>query len=469
MYLYELSTTGAITFSDFCIDSSPDRRYSHALQEVTQSRANIRGALKESKRVGHADKDNLKLIKLIEDYIPQLLGLVGCVGHNDIGLSSEPGLGVLFYIAGGILIVSSFQVFSWRTTLSANIFNSSPRLSVPSFTAELAFIFLTYAFSLSNLARSYVAGPNVSERDRTIADADRNAKNQQLGVAVSFLRRASGIFSYVSENVLVGWDASKVASTSDFRKPPDLTVEVGSALAKMSLADAQSLAIRKLLSQSSSENILAPGAPLSKSHPSPMLLAKLHLECASLYSSARSLIKNLGASKSDVHGDVSNELRRYLADEAAFHGALAKKWLGVDSGENGGPNKGGEAVTFLAWAKNELQELKDNSGGLNRALVDKEQKNEFKNRVAAEMNVVIAFCNHYKKVNDTVHFQPVPSHADVQRSIPVGRLVIEAQQYIPPAPIFGPTSLSVEGDASYKELAPNSQPLGTYSGAGSYF
>ena len=64
MYLYELPTTGAISFSDFCVDLSTDRRYSQPLQEVTQSRANIRGALKENKHVGHADKDNLKLLKV---------------------------------------------------------------------------------------------------------------------------------------------------------------------------------------------------------------------------------------------------------------------------------------------------------------------------------------------------------------------------------------------------------------------
>lgn len=170
----------------------------------------------------------------------------------------------------------------------------------------------------------------------------------------------------------------------------------------MSLADSQSLAIRKLHSQASSESLVAPGPPLPKSHPSPMLLAKLHLEVASLYSSARLLIKNLEASKSDVHGDVSSDLRRYLAEEAAFHGALSKKWLGVDAGENGGANKGGEAVAFMAWAKKDLQELKDSSSGINRGKIDKEQKNELKNRVALELNAVTVFHKHYKKTNDTV-------------------------------------------------------------------
>ncbi|KAF8629907.1 hypothetical protein AX15_003259 [Amanita polypyramis BW_CC] len=453
MYLYELPTTGAILFSDFCKDLSSDNTYSHPLQEVSQSRANIRGALKESKGVGHADKDNLKLVKLIEEYIPQLLGLIDCVARNEIGLSTEP-------------------VFSWRTTLSANMFNSSPRLSVPTLTADLAFVLLTYAYALSNLARSYVTALNSYEHDRTTAESDRKSKDEQLGVAVSFLRRASGVFLHVSEIMPADWNTSKLGDTSSFKRPPDLTKEVTSALSKMSLADAQSLAIRKLLSRASYESNIAPGPPLPKSHPSPMLLAKLHLECSSLYSSAGSLIKNFGASKSmsDVHGEISNDLRRYLTEEATFHGALAKKWLGVDCGENSGESKGGEAVAFVTWAKKELEVLKDNYSGINRGKVDKEHKAEFKNRVTVELRAVDAFYKHYKKLNDTVHFQPVPGQADVQRYIPAGRLAVETQQFILPTPAFGPTrSTASQGDRSNCESDTNVQPLGTYAGAGSYF
>ena len=170
----------------------------------------------------------------------------------------------------------------------------------------------------------------------------------------------------------------------------------------MSLADAQNLAIRKLLTRASYESNIVPGPPLPKSHPSPVLLAKLHLECASLYSSARSSIKNLGASKSDVHGEVSGDLRRYLAEEAAFHGALSKKWLGVDFGENGGNTKGGGAVAFMAWARKELEGLKDGGIGVVRGKADREQKTEFKNRVTLELERVDIFYKHYKKLNDTV-------------------------------------------------------------------
>jgi hypothetical protein len=177
----------------------------------------------------------------------------------------------------------------------------------------------------------------------------------------------------------------------------------------MALADAQSLAIRKLLSRSAYDSTVTPGPPLPKSHPSPALIAKLHLECASLYSSARSLAmtpsssksKGKGKDSSSADGELSADLRRYLAEEGAFHGALARKWLGVDAGENGGTPKGGEAVAFLMWAKKELEELKDGGRGLGIGK-DKEKKERKKDRVMEELESVIEFWKHYKKLNDSV-------------------------------------------------------------------
>ncbi len=199
----------------------------------------------------------------------------------------------------------------------------------------------------------------------------------------------------------------------------------------MALADAQNLAIRKLLSKAAFESTLTPGPPLPKSHPSPALVAKLHLECASLYSSARSLVKTPGASRSasksklkvpfgkdksppgereETGEEVSPELRRYLADEVALHAALARKWLGVDAGEHGGTSKGGVAVGFLMWAKKELEELKNGhgSGGMIGGEREKEMRERRKVRVQEELQSTSTFLVGYKKMNDTVR-SPVRS------------------------------------------------------------
>ena len=49
-YLYELPTTGAISFGDFLYDKSAS--YISEISDTTEARANLRAALKESKRTG---------------------------------------------------------------------------------------------------------------------------------------------------------------------------------------------------------------------------------------------------------------------------------------------------------------------------------------------------------------------------------------------------------------------------------
>ena len=102
--------------------------------------------------------------------------------------------------------------------------------------------------------------------------------------------------------------------------------------------------------------------------------------------------------------EVAPELRRYLADEAALHAALARKWLGVDAGEHGGTSKGGIAVGFLIWAKKELEELKSGhgSGGMISGEREKEIRERRKARVQEELESTGTFLVGYKKMNDSV-------------------------------------------------------------------
>lgn len=123
-------------------------------------------------------------------------------------------------------------MFSWRTTLSSNIFNTSPRLSFPGFHADLAFTLLTYAFALSNLARHTVLSLGRYEYDRAISDADRKVKDEKLNVAVTFLCRASGIYTYIGDTVLLEWETNREGGPTGFEKPPELSQEINSALAK---------------------------------------------------------------------------------------------------------------------------------------------------------------------------------------------------------------------------------------------
>ena len=195
----------------------------------------------------------------------------------------------------------------------------------------------------------------------------------------------------------------------------------------MALGEAQALAIRKLLSKSAYDSTVTPGPPLPKSHPPPGLIAKLHLECASLFSSARSLVKTASGPKSKTKfkpsfgknkgtdddanegsvEEVAPELKRYLADEAALHSALASKWLGVDCGEGDGMDRAGQAVGYLQWTKKELEELKDGTkSGITLPGINNENEKKARERrkatVAKELETVTVFLKHYRNMNDTV-------------------------------------------------------------------
>jgi hypothetical protein len=94
------------------------------------------------------------------------------------------------------------------------------------------------------------------------------------------------------------------------------------------------------------------------------------------------------------------------------------------------------------------------------------------------------FWKHYKKVNDSLSFQPVPSQSDLQSCIPAGRLAVAVKPFVPPTPAFGPGSveytrlqaevLELTGNNNDEEHQPpsnvaNPRSGGTYAGAGSYF
>lgn len=168
-----------------------------------------------------------------------------------------------------------------------------------------------------------------------------------------------------------------------------------------------------------------PGPPLPSNHPSPSLLAKLYLHVASLYDSARALLnvqpqetssrKLFSKSRDDgvddsVEGDIIPLFKRYLRKESILASGLARKWLGVDAGENGKGAKTGEAVAWMKDAQVRLEELEGNAmrekmKGLSFGK-DKERKRDErmarKGRLERELEVVAAWLRTYQRMNDTV-------------------------------------------------------------------
>lgn len=154
------------------------------------------------------------------------------------------------------------------------------------------------------------------------------------------------------------------------------------------------------MTKSSYDSTVAPGPPLPASHPSPALLAKLHLEASTLCASAESLLRIPASRKHDM--EVTEPLLLYAHDGAALHGALARKWLGADAGAR---DAMGVAVGFLGWAKREMDALRDgrarsHGGGKKEEGLD--GRRERRGRIAAEAEDAAQFLRYYSRMNDTV-------------------------------------------------------------------
>ncbi|KIJ62746.1 hypothetical protein HYDPIDRAFT_30336 [Hydnomerulius pinastri MD-312] len=65
-------------YPNVCINTTQGNVYTAHIVEATQARANLRGVLKGSKRTESGNKDYLRIIKVLDDYIPQLYGIMAC-------------------------------------------------------------------------------------------------------------------------------------------------------------------------------------------------------------------------------------------------------------------------------------------------------------------------------------------------------------------------------------------------------
>lgn len=323
--------------------------------------------------------------------------------------------------------------------------------------AELSFSLLTYAFALSNLARSTVISLGDYEHERHISDTDRQSKDAKLNFAVNLLQRASGVYLHVADVVL---PQCNVANLEASKRVPDMNKDVITALSHLALADAQKLAIRKLMTKAAYDSVVSPGPPLPKSHPSPGLIAKLYIHTASEYSSARSL------AKTHSDGDVSSDLRKYLTNEIAMSLALVHKWLGVEAGESGSGSRAGAAVGFLKWAKSDLDGLAGLGKKVSLGKTTENSKTK-KSRIVFESESVASCLKHYQNLNDSVHFQQVPPTSELQSLIPTGKSAIASRSFESPRLAFGPSPAEQFNGSSRPES--NDADISTYARAGSYF
>lgn len=290
---------------------------------------------------------------------------------------------------------------------------------------------------------------------------------------------------------------------------------------RLALADANAVGIEKLLSPFHANiTFQSTTLPLPRGHPSPGLLAKLHIEVATLYSSSRTLLKTIKNSKSsaleglNIDDDIEPSLMEYLRKEWALAEVRSRKWLAVEAGEHASGEKVGQAIAMLKDAKSRLDELRKHGDigastmkkmkGLKIGLGSggKEEKTERKGRIAQEMADIESFLETYTHMNNTVSttarfllpevqftdaslsfqvsFQPIPSISSVQALMPGGRPIFASKPFIPPVPAFGPGSTAytpparkgpINSEAAQETSSPDVQQdaPGTYAGAGNYF
>ncbi|KAH8929040.1 hypothetical protein BT69DRAFT_1329062 [Atractiella rhizophila] len=420
-FLYTLPTTGQVNFATLLTATSTSSISSvnSQLTTATASRSRLRGVLKALKREKEKGKDGdlhkgwLGVIQAAEDYLPFLVGILKGVEDGSLELKGEP-------------------VFSWRSTLSKNQnpMKPSPRIEVYGLRSDLLFVLTTLLMALSNHSISILSGIGSYELDTTLTDAQRKAKDAQLNSAVDCLCRAAGIAAWMGSAEGIGrWEGMGKEGNAGKGKgkgkevPIELTSEMMQALHAISLADAESLAIRRLLSLSKTHSYLTitPGPPLPKGHPSPSILSRLHLQVRSSYQRGLSLLSS---------SSLSEDFKRYLVEGEQMSSLLAYKWLGVDAGENG--TKIGEAIGWLGMAKEGMKEMVGR--GLGK---EKERKRK---RVKEELEAVETYLKAYKKVNDAVSFQTVPEKGELLAKVPSGISACKAKTFVLPEPSFQSSS-----------------------------
>ncbi|ORY06294.1 hypothetical protein K493DRAFT_310626 [Basidiobolus meristosporus CBS 931.73] len=366
-YPFDYPSLSSLSFTSFI--KANDSPYASHINEATGLRERMRGQLKAARKSTVVDFP--KLLQAIEDYLPSVLGLVWAIEEQEIELSSN-------------------LEFTWRCILTYDVrppmmqsFKSmkKPKVTCHSIYYELSYTLLAYGFVLSNWATCIFQ-----------KEVQLNQDEAKLNMAAELLCKASGVFNYVSENICPKWDSGE--------KPIDCTREVTTALARITLADAQSIAIRRALQRKSSHS----------------LLAKLTIGVANNYEFSMGLISSL------PRHVVCSIFKKYIGDGIIYHQAIAKRYLAMDAYEN---QKVGIAVGFIKEAKESLGNLSKHAKSDAVAL-----------HAERELEEVKELYSLYKRINDTVSYEPVPSKAELTTLIPGGRSVLDAKPFSLPKHTF---------------------------------
>lgn len=471
MYTYTLPLPYAVSFTDHLQTST----FHAELTLATQLRATVEQTVRSPQSV-HIE--NVRVIQAVTEYLPVLAGV-----YNSLLMDT--------------VVERHELVFPWRSALGRNA-----KYTLRGITAELCAMHMLLGMALANEAAVVVEALGLYELDTSLDTATRRQNDERLKIAADLLCRAAGVFDYVAVELLPKWE-------SDVPRPPELTRDVATALVRLSMADAHHLAVRKLQSPALAlaTDTLTPGPPLPAGHPSPALLAKLHLHTALLYGQAASLVRThetrapLPAGVPDAEASTSRQpmhklkstlqhmrpaqtreakvgasVLRYATHEAKWHRALSHKWLGIDAGEQG--KQTGVGLAHLQAASEQLHAIlpKGTASGESKPwgpLWEQRRTAKFHGDLglwwmSVEAASVARWLDVYRRLNDSVSFQRVPPLAELQYASE-GRAALVAKPFEPPVPRFGPAGTDVLDTSQCVGLSDRGGSSRPYAGAGAYY
>ncbi|KAJ2230077.1 hypothetical protein H4R99_008230 [Coemansia sp. RSA 1722] len=271
---------------------------------------------------------------------------------------------------------------------------------------ELGFTLLALAVAKSMGAYSKVATldteiecetVNIMTPGAKLVDDDAEMGVEALKRASVELREAAGIFQYIIDHVL--------PHIRDIRLGvPDLTPDIQYMLQMLSLADSDRLSVRVWLRTDRNRS------------KTPVMPANLLLGIQERYANA---VTSLHTLQSGEFRSVSSKIQNYMRDGQLVILAQAMIYLAQVHSDN---QKYGYAVGFMRDARDLLAEVRKHNNSVHARTAEMLLKGPLE-----------PLYSLYRRNNDSIGFDPVPSSEDLRARLPSGRaLMSRAIQYSAP-------------------------------------
>ncbi|KAJ2135169.1 hypothetical protein IW136_004378 [Coemansia sp. RSA 678] len=223
---------------------------------------------------------------------------------------------------------------------------------------------------------------------RVVTEEEAEQGVEALKRASAELREAAGVFEYVIEHVLPQIRYMRMSV-------PDLMPEVQHMLQTLALADSDRLSVRVWLRSDKNQR------------KTPNMPANLLLGIQERYNSAHSSLRTLQGGE---FRNASSDIQNYMRDGQRVILAQAMIYLAQVHSDN---QKYGNAVGFMRDAR--------------ELLIDVKKRNQSVHVTTASMLLsgpLEPLYSLYRRNNDTIGFEAIPSSDDLRARLPSGRTLL---------------------------------------------